>query len=94
MYEALQIVPGAFFLMARFKPNYLEPAVCLAAALFGGIALLRIFGIAVDGTANAYHLAALAFEIPTTAFASFAASRLARKKGQVTSVMARARKES
>lgn len=73
MYGALQIVPGAFLLSAFRAPAQLRLGALYGAATFACIASIRILSIVLDGSANQYHLAALAVEIPTAllAFAGY-----------------------
>ena len=72
MYGALQVAPGLFMLASVRRTRWLEPALALGALSFAWIAALRLFGMAHDGSANQYHLTAIAIEIPTCAFAAFA----------------------
>jgi len=72
MYGALEIGPGLFCLASLGRTRWLEPALALAAITFACIAGVRLLGIALDGTANQYHLTAIAIEIGTCAFASLA----------------------
>lgn len=72
MYGALEIGPGLFCLAALWRKSWLEPALALAALTFGCIAAIRLLGISLEGTANQYHLTAIAIEIATCAFAAVA----------------------
>jgi uncharacterized protein DUF4345 len=72
MYGALEIGPGLFCLAALWRRSWLEPALALAAIMFGCIAAVRLLGISLEGTANQYHLTAIAIEIATCAFAAIA----------------------
>lgn len=79
MYGALQIAPGLFCLASLKRDTWLEPAVALGAITFACIAAIRILGIALEGTANQYHLMALGIELGTCAFAGFAWRGLRRE---------------
>jgi len=72
MYGALQIAPGVFCLASLWRTEWLEPALGLATLTFAFIPAIRILGIALDGTANQYHLTALAIELATCALAAVA----------------------
>ena len=72
MYGALEIAPGLFCLASLKRDAWLEPALALGTITFACIAAIRIFGIALDGTANQYHLMALGIELATCAFAGLA----------------------
>lgn len=72
MYGALEIGPGLFCLVSLRRSEWLEPALALAAITFACIAAVRMLGISLDGTANQYHLTAIAIEIGTCAFAGVA----------------------
>ncbi|HTO06790.1 MAG TPA: DUF4345 family protein [Myxococcota bacterium] len=72
MYGALQLAPGFFCLASLRRAEWLEPALGLATFTFALIPALRILGIALDGTANQYHLTALVIELGTLALTAFA----------------------
>ena len=72
MYGALELGPGLFCLASLRRTAWLEPALALAAITFACIAAVRLLGISLDGTANQYHLTAIAIELATCAFASLA----------------------
>jgi Domain of unknown function (DUF4345) len=72
MYGALQIAPGVFCLASLRREAWLEPALGLATITFACIPAIRLLGIALDGTANQYHLVALAIELSTFALAALA----------------------
>lgn len=72
MYGALQIAPGLFCLASLRRDAWLEPALGLATITFAWIPAIRILGIALDGTADTYHITALCIEIPTCALAGLA----------------------
>jgi hypothetical protein len=72
MYGALQLAPGLFCLASLKRDTWLEPALGLATITFAFVPAVRILGIALDGTANQYHLTALAIELPTCALAAVA----------------------
>lgn len=72
MYGALQIAPGVFCLASLWRNAWLEPALGLATLTFAFIPAIRIAGIALEGTANQYHLTALVIELATFALAAFA----------------------
>lgn len=72
MYGALQIAPGVFCLASLWRTEWLEPALGLATLTFAFIPAIRILGIALDGTANQYHLTALVIELATCALAAVA----------------------
>jgi len=72
MYGALQLAPGLFCLASLKRDAWLEPALGLATITFAFVPAVRILGIALDGTANVYHLSALCIELPTCALAAFA----------------------
>lgn len=78
MYGALEIAPGLFCLASLKRDAWLEPALALGTFTFGWVAAVRIFGIALDGTANQYHLVAVSIELATCAFAGFAWRGLGR----------------
>ena len=72
MYGALQLAPGFFMLASLHRASWLEPALGLATFTFAFIPAIRILGIALEGTANQYHLTALAIELGTFALAAVA----------------------
>jgi hypothetical protein len=72
MYGALEIAPGLFCLASLRRESWLEPALGLATITFGCVPAVRLLGIAIDGTANTYHLTALAIEVATFALAAVA----------------------
>ena len=72
MYGALQIAPGLFCLASLKRQEWLEPALGLATLTFACIPAVRILGIALEGTANQYHLTALGIELATCALAAIA----------------------
>jgi hypothetical protein len=72
MCGALQIAPGLFCLASLRRDTWLEPALGLATITFAFIPAVRILGIALDGTANTYHLSALCIELATCALAAVA----------------------
>jgi Domain of unknown function (DUF4345) len=72
MYGALEIAPGLFCLASVWRTRWLEPALALGTLAFGFVAAVRLLGIALDGTANQYHLTAVCIEIATCAFTALA----------------------
>jgi len=72
MYGALEIAPGLFCLASLGREAWLEPALGLATITFTCIPAVRLLGIALDGTANQYHLVAIAIELATCAFSAVA----------------------
>jgi hypothetical protein len=80
MYGALQLAPGLFCLAALRRDRWLEPALGLATITFACIPAVRILGIALEGTANTYHLSALSIELATCALAGLAWRGLRRAR--------------
>jgi Domain of unknown function (DUF4345) len=78
MYGAFQIAPGFFCLASLKRAAWLEPALGLATITFACVPAVRIVGMALDGSVNAFHASALCFEIPTLALAGFAWQGLRR----------------
>jgi hypothetical protein len=76
MYGALEIAPGLFCLASLRRSDWLEPALAIATFTFAFVPGVRLLGIALDGTANQYHLTALAIELSTLALAAIAWRRL------------------
>jgi len=72
MYGALQLAPGLFCLASLKREAWLEPALGLVTLTFACIPAVRILGIALEGTANQYHLTALCIELATCALAGVA----------------------
>jgi hypothetical protein len=81
MYGALEIAPGLFCLASLRRAQWLEPALAVATFTFACVPAVRLLGIALDGTANQYHLTALAIELPTFALAATAWRRLRGQRG-------------
>lgn len=80
MYGALQLAPGIFCLASCWRDTWLEPALGLATITFAFVPAVRILGIALDGTANQYHLVALCIEVATCVFAGLAWRGLRRAR--------------
>ena len=80
MYGALQIAPGLFCLAGVWRDEWLEPAVGLGTLTFAFVPAVRLLGIALDGTANQYHLTAIVIEIGTFALSAVAWRGLRRAR--------------
>lgn len=80
MYGAFQLAPGLFCLASLKREAWLEPALGLATITFACVPAVRMLGIALDGTANAYHLSALVIELATCALAGIAWRGLRRAR--------------
>lgn len=78
MYGAFELGPGIFCLASLWRRVWLEPALALATITFGCVAAVRLLGIWLDGTTNAYHLLAVTIEVATFALAGIAWRGLAR----------------
>lgn len=80
MYGALQIAPGLFCLASLWRDDWLEPAVGLGTLTFALVPLVRLLGIALDGTVNQYHLTAILIEIATFGLSAIAWHGLRRAR--------------
>lgn len=80
MYGALEIAPGLFCLTSLKRDGWLEPALALGTILFAFVPAVRLLGMALDGSANSYHLVAVAIELSTCAFAAVAWRGLRRAR--------------
>ena len=77
-YGGLELGLGAFLLVAAFKPDWTEAGLWLVAAINGGIATARLFGIALSGEFTGFFAGALVWEIGFTAAALLHLRGLAR----------------
>jgi hypothetical protein len=80
MYGGLEIAPGLFCLASLKREEWLEPALGLATITFACVPAVRILGMALDGTANQYHLTAVVIELGTCALAGLAWRGLRRAR--------------
>ena len=77
-YGGLEIGLAAFLIWSAFDKEMLPAALIALAAVAGGIALARVAGILVDGSASGMMFGALAFESLGAIFAVAAWFSLAR----------------
>ena len=75
MYGGLQAGLGALALGGVLRASLERPALLALLFLTAGLASARIAGLALDGSASTYTLAALWFEIPTAAIAGWLLAR-------------------
>ncbi|HEY8154438.1 MAG TPA: DUF4345 domain-containing protein [Myxococcota bacterium] len=75
MYGGLQTAIGALALAGVFQPALQRPALVALGFLASGLALARLGGVALDGSASSYTIVGLCFEISTAALSAFLLSR-------------------
>jgi hypothetical protein len=71
MYGGLQVAFGALGLLGAMKTEHTRTALLAAAFLCGGLGLFRLLGALQFGEFSAYTVQGLAFEIPSTALATW-----------------------
>lgn len=70
-YGGMQLGFGLFLAWAARDRALHAAAWWACAALVGAVAVLRLFGLAVDGAPTGFHYGALGFEIPVTLYAVY-----------------------
>ena len=75
MYGGLQTAIGALALMGVVRPALRRPALVALGFLASGLALARLGGVALDGSASTYTVTGLCFEITTAVLSAFFLSR-------------------
>ena len=74
-YGGIQLGMGGFLLWAAADEARVRPALVLVMLSIGAVALSRAIGLAVDGSANPFHVSGLVTEITLTALSAFALRR-------------------
>ena len=74
-YGGLQVGLGCFLVWCARRRERLLSGLLVAGFAVGGIGIARVFGLFLDQTPTAYHLANLAVEIATVALVAVAVSR-------------------
>jgi len=75
MYGGLQAAIGALALAGLLRPTLRRPALLALGFLASGLALARLGGVALDGSASTYTITGLCFEISTAGLAAFFLAR-------------------
>jgi len=75
MYGGVQTAIGALALMGVLRPALRRPALLALGFLASGLALARLGGVALDGSASTYTVTGLCFEITTAVLSAFLLSR-------------------
>jgi hypothetical protein len=82
MYGGLQTAIGALALGGVLRAPLRRPALLTLGCLASGLALARLGGVALDGAASSYTVAALCLEIPTAGLSAFFLSRVPSPDGR------------